>query len=150
MARIHINLPERFLFRTSIPIRITDLNYGNHVGNDTVLSLIHEARVQFLKCHGYQELDLAGAGLIMSDVTIEFKKELFYGDTVIASVAVADFTTVSFYLYYKLEKLMEGNNELVATAKTGMVCYDYKRKRIIPVPVEVLSKFQSIKNIAKN
>jgi len=36
MARIKILLPEHFSFSCSIPIRITDLNYGNHVGNDTV------------------------------------------------------------------------------------------------------------------
>ena len=46
MARIKLTLPERFPFTTTIPIRITDLNYGGHVGNDTVLALLHEARVQ--------------------------------------------------------------------------------------------------------
>ena len=47
MARIKVELPELFTFNTTIPIRITDLNYGNHVGNDTILSMIHEACVQF-------------------------------------------------------------------------------------------------------
>ena len=69
-----------------IPIRITDLNYGGHVGNDTILSLLHGARVQFLAHHGFKELEAAGVGLIMSDVAIEFKNELFYGDTLIISV----------------------------------------------------------------
>ena len=80
MARIRIELPEEFHFSINIPIRITDLNYGGHVGNDTVLSMIHEARVQFLKAHGYSELNLAGVSLIMADAGIEFKAELFYGD----------------------------------------------------------------------
>ena len=60
MARIKIELPEIFSFTTTIPIRITDLNYGGHVGNDTILSIIHEARMQFLKNAGYTELDLEG------------------------------------------------------------------------------------------
>jgi acyl-CoA thioesterase FadM len=72
MARIKIHLPDKFPFSVSIPIRITDINYGGHVGNDTVLSLIHEARVQFLQHHGYKELEIEDIGLIMSDVGIEF------------------------------------------------------------------------------
>lgn len=134
MARIKIDLPEKFIFTTSIPIRITDINYGGHTGNDTILSIIHEARMQFLKSKGYTELDFAGAGMIMSDAGIEFKSELFYGDTVKVSIAVAGISKVSFDLYYKLEKENDDKNILVAMAKTGMVCYDYKMKKIVAIP----------------
>ena len=136
MARIKIELLEKFSFSTTIPVRITDLNYGKHVGNDTILSMIHEARVQYLAHFGYEELNLLGLGLIMSDVGIEFKSELFYGDVVTASVAVQDFSRVSFDLYYKLEKA----SGLVAVAKTGMVCYDYSKKKVAVIPAEVVEK----------
>jgi acyl-CoA thioesterase FadM len=43
MARIKIELPQSFSFTCRIPVRITDINYGGHAGNDTVLSIIHEA-----------------------------------------------------------------------------------------------------------
>ena len=134
MSRIKIDLPDKFPFSVSIPIRITDINYGGHVGNDTVLSLIHEARVQFLQHHGYKELEIEGIGLIMNDAGIEFKLELFYGDTIKVSVCPADFTRVGFDLYYKLEKETEGKTIVVATAKTGMICYDYSLKKIVRVP----------------
>jgi acyl-CoA thioester hydrolase len=134
MSRIKIDLPDTFPFTTSIPIRITDINYGSHVGNDTVLSLIHEARMQFLQSHGYKELDFEGAGMIMADVAIEFKSELFYGDMVIASVAANEFSKVGFTVYYKLEKEVTGKKTSVAFAKTGMVCYDYEKKKIVAVP----------------
>ncbi len=134
MPRIKVELPQAFTFSTVIAIRITDINYGNHVGNDTILSIIHEARVQFLRQHGYGELSMAGAGLIMADVAIEFKNELFYGDQVTAHVAAGDFSKISFDLYYKLEKEVNGKHIIVATAKTGMVCYDYVQKKIVPVP----------------
>lgn len=136
MARIKIELPDQFSFTTSIPVRITDLNYGNHVGNDAILSLIHEARMQFLKSFGYSELDFAGVGMIMSDVGIEFKNELFYGDTVLAAVTAKDFSKAGFDLYYKLEKTKGDATVLVATAKTGMVCFDYTRKKVVAVPEE--------------
>ena len=91
MGRIKLTMPEKFSFSCQIPVRITDINYGGHAGNDTILSLIHEARMQFLGHFGYTEMNVAGSGLIMSDVGIEFKKELFYGDQVIASVIAGEF-----------------------------------------------------------
>ena len=140
MARIKIQLPTFFNFSTTLPIRITDLNYGGHVGNDTVLSIIHEARVQFLKSRGYQELDVEGVGLIMSDVAIEFKSELFYGDIITAFVSTGDFSGVAFDIYYKLEKITATDATIVAIAKTGMVCYDYSKKKIAAIPVSAKSR----------
>jgi acyl-CoA thioesterase FadM len=141
MPRIKIELPEKFTFSTLIDVRITDINYGGHAGNDTILSIIHEARMRFLKSLGYSELDFGGAGLIMSDVGIEFKNELFYPDTVIASVTIAEISKVAFEIYYKLEKKKEESNVIIALAKTGMVCYDYNKKKITAVPEEVKEKF---------
>ncbi len=131
MARIKVELPSTFGFSTSIPIRITDLNYGGHVGNDTILTLIHEARVQFLKQYGLEELKFAGVGLIMGDAAIEFKNELFHSDVVKVWVTAADFTKISFDLYYKLENT---TGEPVAFVKTGMICFDYDRKKVVGIP----------------
>jgi acyl-CoA thioester hydrolase len=139
MARIKIDLPVNFSFTTTIPVRITDINYGGHVGNDTVLGIIHEARAQYFGKFGYGELNMAGVGIIMSNAAIEFKNELFYGEQIIASVAAGDFSKVGFDLFYKLEKKSaEGKLVAVAFAKTGIVCYDYSNKKIATLPQEVL------------
>ena len=141
MARIKIELPDFFPFTTEIPVRITDINYGGHVGNDTILSILHEARVRFFIFYGYTELNLAGAGIIMSDVGIEFKSESFYGENITASVAAENFSRVSFDLFYKLEKKSPDNKMIpVAFAKTGVVAYDYSRKKIVAVPEEIRLK----------
>lgn len=142
MARVKIELPEKFLFETIIPIRITDLNYGNHVGNDTILSMLHEARVQYLKHYGLEELDFAGVGLIMNDVAIEFKNEIFYGEKIIASVIVSEISKFSFDVFYKLEKESNDKRILVALAKTGMVCYDYSVKKVVAVPKEAKDRLE--------
>jgi acyl-CoA thioester hydrolase len=140
MARIKIELPEQFHFSCEIPVRITDMNYGGHVGNDTILSIIHEARMQFLRHFGYTEMQLAGVGIILADAGIEFKAELFYGDTVVAYVTAGGFSKVSFDIFYKLEKQLNDKPILVALAKTGVVCYDYEKKKIAAVPEEVKYK----------
>ncbi|MDP4129905.1 MAG: thioesterase family protein [Bacteroidota bacterium] len=140
MSRVKIDMPDSFSFNTRFPVRITDLNYGAHVGNDTVLSFIHEARVRFLQSLGYSELNLGGTGLIMSDVAIEFKKEIHYGDEISISVAARDFSRVGFDLVYKMEKNPGPAASLLALAKTGMVCYDYSMKKVSPLPEEARQK----------
>ena len=143
MPKTRLILPDHFTFTTDIPIRITDLNYGGHVGNDSVLSILHEIRMQFLRHHGYTELDLAGTGIIMADVAIEFRSEVFYGESVRASVAAAEFSRAGFDLYYKLEKKSGEKWVTVAVARTGMVCYNYSLKKIASVPKEVCTRLLS-------
>lgn len=140
MSRVRIVIPVSLLFHTAIPIRITDINYGGHVGNDSLLAIIHEARVQFLKHHEYEELNVGGVGLIMSDASVEFKKELFYGDVLSIGVAAGSFAKYSFDLYYLLEKENSSKTEIAVIAKTGMVCYDYENKKIAAVPEAVRQK----------
>jgi len=137
MERIKINLPENFSFFTEIKIRITDLNYGGHVGNDTFLSLIHEARQEFLLSRGYSELSFAGYGLILTDAAIEYKKEMNYGDAIKISVAASSFDKYGFDLHYKLEIINAAGNILAAKAKTGMLCYDYENKKLIALSSEI-------------
>jgi acyl-CoA thioester hydrolase len=142
MARIKLVLPEHFSFTTSIPVRITDLNYGGHVGNDAILSLIHEARMQYLKSLGYSELQFDVVSLIMSDAGIEFKSEAFYGDIIKAQVTAGEFTRVGFDLFYKFTKQVEEKEVVVALAKTGMICFDYKARKVVPVPEAAIKKLQ--------
>lgn len=136
MARIKLTPPSEFHFFTEIPIRITDLNYGNHVGNDSILSIIHEVRVQYLGSYHLKELDFAGVSLIMSDVVIEFKNESFYGDTIKAFARAVDFSSAGFDIYYKLTTMADKETKTIANAKTGMVCFDYSSRKVVKLPNE--------------
>lgn len=141
MARIKLSLPATFSFSTRLPVRITDLNYGGHLGNDAVLSLLHEARLQFLQKAGFTELNFAGAGLIMADAAIEFKAEAFYGDALTVFVTATEFSKVGFELYYKIVK---EETTTVALAKTGMICFDYSKRKVVAVPEEARVKLEGI------
>lgn len=143
MPRVKIDLPATFSFSCKIQVRITDINYGGHLGNDSVLSIIHEARVQYLQQLGYTELNLAGAGLIMADAALEFKSEVFYGETITASVAAGAISKIGFDLYYKLENQENGKSKTIAIVKTGMICFDYAKKKIMAVPEEVREKLEA-------
>ena len=142
MPRIKIQLPETFSFSTILPVRITDINYGGHVGNDSILSLLHEARMQYLQHLGYTELNFAGAGLIMGDAAIEFRGEAFYGDVLKAYITPDDFSSIGFDVCYKLVKGPE--ETVVALAKTGMVCFNYNKRKVMAVPAEAVAKMKTI------
>ena len=145
MARIKIDLPAKFSYSTNIPIRITDINFGGHVGNDTILSIVHEARAKFIQHLGYDELNFWGVGTIMSDVAIEYKDQIYYGDEILASVAVGEITKVAFDLFYKLEKITANRKQAtVALAKTWMVCYDYDLKKVAAIPEKAIDKITSL------
>jgi acyl-CoA thioester hydrolase len=134
MARIKIEFPENILTTIPIPVRITDINYGNHVGNDSFVAIIHEARVQWLKQYQLRELNIGGAGLIMGDLAIEFKSESFYGDIIEINISAGDISRVGFELYYQLSVVRESKTVLLANAKTGMICYDYATKKVVAIP----------------
>ena len=102
MARIKIDLPDTEIGKVTVSIRITDINYGNHVGNDAFVAIIHEARMQWLRLHNYTEMNFAGTGLIMSDLAIEFKQESVYGDMVTITLFAGEISRVSFELFYPL------------------------------------------------
>lgn len=132
MARIKIDMPEHYTFTTEMPIRISDINYGGHLSNDAVLSMVHEARVRFLAHYHYTEMNVEGAGIIMTDSAIVYKSEGFYGDEVQISVTVGDFNKYGCDLYYLLSNKKTAVE--VAHAKTGIVFFDYDQRKVIPVP----------------
>ena len=131
MARIKLDLPDAFPYRTTLTVRVTDLNYGNHLGNDALLGMVHEARVRFLAAMGYSELDVEGVGMLMADCAIVYKAQAFLGDRLDISVAAGDFTRVGCDLLYLLEK---ADGQEVARVKTGLVFFDYAAQAVRPVP----------------
>ena len=80
MARIEIKMVDGFVFETELTIRTTDLNFANHVGNDTFVSLMQEARTRFFMNLGYSDLDVEGKGTIISDLAVVYKSQSFYGE----------------------------------------------------------------------
>ncbi len=142
MARIKIDIPDNEIAAVTIRVRIGDINYGNHVGNDAFVSIIHEARLQWLQQNSFTEKDAAGAGLIMGDLAIEFKNESVYGEEIVVKIYSGEVSKVSFDLYYQLTTERNQHNVLLARAKTGMVCFNYQLKKVSPVPAGLLKILQ--------
>ncbi|HHG83708.1 MAG TPA: thioesterase [Bacteroidetes bacterium] len=132
MARVKLEIPRELSFSCLLQVRITDLNYANHLANDKVLSLFHEARFQYFVHFGYTELKVEGKSLIMADVVINFRNESFYGEQLFCEVGAGDFSRAGFDLYYRL--IRKSDKAIIAEAKTGMVFYDYSTRKVISIP----------------
>ncbi|NML66989.1 thioesterase [Hymenobacter sp. RP-2-7] len=138
MARVKVALPASFLFTATMPVRITDLNYGAHLGNDALLGLLHEARVQFLAHLGTTEFDPATRlGFIMADVAIEYKAEAFHGDVLSIAMGLADPNKYGFDLVYQVQNQ---HGKEVARAKTGMLAFDYNTRKLRALPAELAAQ----------
>src|SRR3990170_9153988 len=138
MTRIQIDIPEKFLFTTELTIRASDLNYGNHVGHDRVLTLMQEARVEFYRTLGFKnELNFEGdVGQVIADVAVEYKSESFLADRWIIKLGVSDFSNYGFDMFYLVENKAIGKE--VARGKTGIVCFDYGTRKVARIPAVLL------------
>ena len=126
MPRARIQLPETFPFQTQLAVRISDINYGGHLGNDAVLSLVHEGRIRFLDSMGYTEKNLEGLGIIMTDAVVVYHAEAFHGDALVIDIAVDEIQKHGFDLLYRITRPLDGKE--IARVKTGIALYDYGKK----------------------
>jgi acyl-CoA thioester hydrolase len=132
MARVKLDLPDRYLFSTELMLRVSDINYGGHLGNDAVLSLAQETRVQFLRANGWSEFDVAGAGIMMTDAVVVYRSEGFCGDVVTIDVAVDDIQPLGCDFLFRIANKTTGKE--VARVKTGIAFIDRAKRRPMAVP----------------
>jgi acyl-CoA thioester hydrolase len=132
MVRMTLELPKQFPFATDIPVRISDINYNNHLGHDSIITMIHEARVRFLNSYGFTELDIDGFGLVMTDLVVLYKAEVFYGEILTIEVTIQDYTKYGFDFIYRITNKETGTE--VARAKTGVLIYDYEKRKVVGIP----------------
>ena len=139
MPRIKLELPDKMIFSTEIPVRITDINYGGHLGNDSILSIVQEARVRFLNKYNYSEKNVEGLGIIMTDCAIVYKSESFYGDILEIKIGVKDFFKYGCDIYYQIINKKTAKD--VALIKTGIMFFDYEKRKRDRVPERFINLF---------
>ncbi len=138
MGRIKLEMPTVYPFRTELTVRITDINYGGHLGNADVLALMHEARVRFLKSFGYSEINVEGYGTIMLDSVVIYKAQAFAGEVLQIEIAAGDFSRLGCDIFYRITK-KEGGTEVVL-AKTGIAVFDYANQKRVSPPEAFVKK----------
>lgn len=140
MARIQLEFPESaYTFETRIPVRVTDINGANHLGNDALISMLSEARAQFLVEYGVEEITSEGVGIIISDLATMYQNESFYPDLLKFEIGVMDFNKYGGDFVFRVTKAETG--QPVALAKYGFVFFNYHTRKVAPVPESFRARF---------
>ncbi|MGM0774371.1 MAG: thioesterase family protein [Pseudomonadota bacterium] len=140
MARIKLSFPDdAFYFETKMPVRITDINGANHLGNDALISMLSEARAQFLVNYGVQEADKDGVGIIVTDLATMYQSESFFPEMLRFEVGLMDFNKYGGDFVFRVTKAESG--QPVALAKYGFVFFNYRRKTVVPMPGTFRARF---------
>ena len=139
MARIKVDLPESFPFSTELEVTIAYINYGGHMGNDALMTILQEARLRFLESFGYSEKDVDGVGLIMTDAAIEYKAECFRGDRLRIQVAATYPGGRGCDICDLVQNLNSGKEAV--RAKTGILFFDYETRRPAHMPPGFRTRF---------
>ena len=121
-----------------IEIRVGDINYGGHMGNDKALLVFHDARILFLKSLGFSENNIGGPGIIMRDAHVTFRKEVFLHDVLLVDVGIDDVSNSAFNMIYTVRR--ESDDVVVFTGNTGLLAFDYGTRRPVRIPEAFLEK----------
>ena len=132
MARIQIELPEQFPFTTEITLYLSHMNYGGHLDNALLLTVVSEARARFFKSLGYRELDIEGVGIVISDAALQYRSEAFHGEVMLVRMGAADFSSKGCDLLWCMNE--RSSHREVARGKTGIVFFDYATRKVTQVP----------------
>ncbi|WP_313513472.1 thioesterase family protein [Pseudomonas sp.] len=133
MARLILDFPEdQYCFSTQLTVRITDINGANHLGNDSMISMISEARARFLFDFGIGESRGDGSGIIVTDLATTYKAEAHARDLLLFEVGVMDFNRYGGDITFRITRPADGR--LIAMAKSGFVFFDYRQSRVVAMP----------------
>lgn len=143
MARLTLEFPEdQYCYSTQLTVRVTDINAANHLGNDSMISMISEARARFLFDFGIQETQGNGVSIIVTDLATTYKSEAYARDQLLFEVGVMDFNKYGGDITFRITRPRD--NAPVAMAKSGFVFFNYKTKRVVAMPEAFHRKFDKV------
>jgi 4-hydroxybenzoyl-CoA thioesterase len=143
MARIQIRLPSHFAFSTEITLYQSHLNYGGHLDNALLLTLVSEARVRFFKSLGYTELNVEGVGILVSDAALQYRSEAFHGEVMVLRMGATDLSRKGFDVVWSMNE--RTTQREVARGKTGIVFFDYEARKVALMPTAFRDKLAKFK-----
>jgi acyl-CoA thioesterase FadM len=143
MARLKLEFPEdQYCYSTLLTVRATDINGANHLGNDSMISMISEARARFLFEFGVRETDGDGIGIIVTDLATTYKAEAHARDQLLFDVGVMDFNKYGGDITFRVTRPLD--QTLIAMAKSGFVFFEYGNSQVVPMPEAFRAKFAMV------
>ncbi|MDF3932751.1 thioesterase family protein [Pseudomonas citronellolis] len=144
MARLDLQFPEElFCYQTQLTVRVTDINGARHLGNDSMISMISEARARFLFDFGVSEsVGADDIGIIVTDLATTYRAEAHARDHLLFEVGVMDFNKYGGDIIFRITRPADAT--LVAMAKSGFVFFNYRQRKVVAMPEAMRTAFPAV------
>ena len=123
---------QSFVYQTVLSVKTTDINDGNHLAAIAIPPILQQVRMQFLKTHGYSEVNIAGIGWIMADLYVHYESESFLADQLLIRLGIETLTAHSAILVYHLHN--QTQKKSMAIAKEKLIFFDYQKRKVAKTP----------------
>jgi acyl-CoA thioester hydrolase len=122
------------IFCHRLDVRFRDCDPMGHANNAVYLTYLEQARLaHWRSLEGFSRgRDIPG--VILARAEIDFRKPARYGDVLEVRIGIAAVGRTSFTYEYEI---VDAAGELVVTARTVLVMYDYAANRPMPIPDDV-------------
>ena len=136
MAHVVLVEQEQYAFHYPVRIEPRHLSIGNHLGSDNLILLASAARADVFASMGLTQVDLGDGvtGIVIADMVVTFKAEAFLHDEIVIDTHFGAFTGHSFTTFQRIRK----GDKVLALAETGVATFNYRSRKIAPVPERVL------------
>ena len=136
MPQIKLSEQQTYEFQFSLQVRPQDVNYGGHLGNDNLITLIGAARAYLFHSLGLSELNLGEpqTGIIITDMVVNYKSEAFMFDELIVETHIDEVAEKGFRMFHRVGR----DTKLIALVETGFLTYNYATKKTAPIPAPFL------------
>lgn len=117
-----------FSFEVELETRFRDIDAMGHVNNAVYATFLEQSRITYVE--EVAGVDLESAGLVIANLSIDYRRPIEFGQTVTVRATVPEIGTSS--MPFEHEILADG--ELVATGETLMVHVDRETGETVPIP----------------
>jgi len=129
-------------FSVEISVRITDINYGGHLGHMAVVGIFHQARLLFLNEYNIDEMNVEGNGVILLNSSYAFKNQAFLNDQLIVRVGIGTYSKTRFNFLYQASDKETG--KLIVSGQEETTFFNYIKGKLSKIPKSFLSFCESV------
>ncbi|BAX93613.1 acyl-CoA thioesterase [Mycobacterium shigaense] len=118
-------------FVAPVPVRWSDIDMYQHVNHATMVTILEEARVPFLK--PAFEIDILEIGLLIADVRVTYKAQLKLVDSPLqVTVWTKQLRTVDFTLGYEVRSVgADPQSKPAVTAESQLAAVHIHEQRLV-------------------
>lgn len=136
-----------FKHKTDVEVRFVDVDAFGHVNNANYLTYLEMARVNYFDEVADWQYNWSKQGIIVAKAEIDFIIPIKFKDEISVYTRCSRLGNKSFDLEYRIVRILEGQEQLMADGVTVMVAFDYDAKKSIEIPAEwkeAILKFEGV------